>query len=104
MIDRGGPRRRLAFRAQRRPAGIDVNDREPARLRAAEPGAGIAEIGPREFAQPDDVGLEFPGRRQIVGLDRDVIKPVTVASGSSVRSWRVVSSSDVAFSGSPTSR
>ena len=53
-----------------------MHDRDAARLRAAEPGAGIAEIRPRKFAQPDDVGIEFFCRGQAFCLDRDMKQPV----------------------------
>src|ERR1700732_4930000 len=72
VIDRGGARFRLSAWPERRAAGIDVDDGEPARLGAAEPRAGIAEIRPRKFAQADDVDPELARRRQIVGFDRDV--------------------------------
>src|SRR5579863_3022229 len=72
VIDRGGARFRLSAWPERRAAGIDMDDGEAARLGAAEPGAGIAEIRPRKFAQTDDVDPELARRRQIVGFDRDV--------------------------------
>src|ERR1700744_4557720 len=76
MIDRGGARRSLAFGTERRATGTNVPDGTAARLRTTEPGAGIAEIRPREFAEADDLGPEFSSRGKVFGLDRDVIEAV----------------------------
>ena len=76
MVDRPGTVGCLAFRAERGPAGIDVNDAEPAGLRTGEPGARITEIRPVHVAQADDLGPEMSRGAEVGGLDRKMEKAV----------------------------
>ena len=76
MVDGGSAVRRLAFRAERRSAGIDVDDAQPAGLRAGQPGARIAEIRPVHVAKADDLGPEMTRGAKVGGLDGEMEKAV----------------------------
>ena len=87
MVDRGRAVWCFALRPERRTAGIDVDDAEATRLRAGEPGTGIAEIRPVHGLEANHFRPEIHGgaevrygndgwvQNEIDGLDQTLVLP-----------------------------
>src|SRR5260221_6277745 len=72
VVDRRRTDRRHPVPARSRTAGVDVDDRLAAWEWHPDPGTGIAEIRSRHLGEAEDIEIETPRSREIVGLDRDV--------------------------------